>query len=219
VSSEYHLHPEFGLLCPSRSFRRKARLALAFLAFLVIVGALSLKAGHDPDIDGAVMIAHGDDARSDAEAVQAVGPATDTATAETSRPLERSKAACERDPWSYIGGKCSVGGARKLRRARAANEAPTIAALPVGRSVPPAPASSAAPLDPTAAANPAVPTPAVTDPPGRPTPASKKVRKNRDHDLSRDRSRRDDRWSARAYALPDDRHRRGRYERSWGWSW
>jgi hypothetical protein len=217
--SPAYLHPEFGLLCPSRSFRRKARLALAFLALLVIVGALALKAGHDPDIDGALITMRGDEARSNAETVQTVGQAT-SMTAERSRALEGSnnKAACEGDPWSYIDGKCSVGKARRLGGPRAANEGATIAALPLGRST--LPASSAALLDATGAANIAVPTPAVADPPA---PAPKKVRKasrsqNSGHDLWRDWNWRDDQRSARAYVLPDDRYLRGRHER-WGWSW
>lgn len=214
-----YLHPEFGLLCPSRSFRRKARFALAFLALLVIVGALALKAGHDPDIDGALIAMRGDEARSNAETVQTVGQAI-TMTAERSRALEGSKAACEGDPWSYIDGKCSLGKARKLGSPRAANEAATIAALPLGRST--LPTSSAAPLDATGAANTAVPTPGVADPP--PAPAPQKVRKasrsqHSGHDLWHDWNWRDDQRSARAYALPDDRYPRGRYERSWGWSW
>ena len=208
MSPAYHLHPEFGLLCPSRRFHRNVRVALAFLVLylLVIVGALAPKVGHDPDTDGALMIAHGDVARTNAETVQTVGQATAPTIAESSSVPESS-----------------VGRARKLRSPRAANEAATIAALPLGRTAVPAPASPAAPLNPTDAADTNVPTPAVADSTGPPAPAPKKVRKpsrrNGGHDLSRDWRWRDDQWSARAYALPDNRYLRGPYERSWGGSW
>ena len=187
------------------------------------VAALAPKVGHDPDTDGALMIAHGDVARTNAETVQTVGQATAPTIAESSPALESSETICERDPSSYIDGKCSVGRARKLRSPRAANEAAMIAALPLGRTAAPAPASPAAPLNPTDAANTNVPTPALVDLTGPPAAAPKKVRKpsrrNGGHDLSRDRRWRDDQWSARAYALPDNRYLRGPYERSWGGSW
>jgi hypothetical protein len=218
VSPAYHLHPEFGLLCPSWRFPRKARVALGFVVLLVIVGVLAPKVGHDRDTDGGLTIARGD-----VEIVQTVGQAAAPMIAESAPPLEGSETACERDPSSHIDGKCSVGRARKVRGPRAANEAAMIAALPLGRTAAPAPASPAAPLNPTDAANTNVPTPAVADLTGLPAPAPKKVRKssrrNGGHDLSRDRRWRDDQWSARAYALPDNRYLRGPYERSWGGSW
>jgi hypothetical protein len=210
VSPAYHLHPEFGLLCPSPTLRRKARRGLAYLAALIIVGALALMASHDSDIDGRVTSTRGD--------VETTGQATAiTTTVERSHPLEGSKAACKADPSD---GNCRVATARKLRSPRAANEAAMIAALPLGRSTPPAlPAESEASLDRTDVAD-----TEAADPPGRITPAPKKVRRpsrsrNDGHDLVRDWNWRDDRWSARAYALPDHSYQRGRYERSWGGFW
>jgi hypothetical protein len=196
VVSPAYLHPEFGWFCPSLSLRRKARVALVFLAFLVAVGALALKASHDPNKDGTPMTARGDAARFNAETVETVGLAA-TSTAESSRPLEGSRAACEGGT-RYIDGRCSMGG--KLRGPRAANEAAMIAALPLGRST--LPTSSAAPLDPIDAANTVVPTPELADPPSSPAP--KKARKalrsqNSKHDLWRDGNWRDDRWRARPW--------------------
>lgn len=217
MSPAYHLHPEFGLLCPSRSLRRKARVVLALV---VIAGLLAWKAGHPPDTDGALVVAHDDEARFSAEAAQAVGETTAITTEYRSRPLEGSKTACTGDVWSYIDGTCSVGTARKLPRPRAANEAPTIAALPLGRSAVPTPASSVASLGATDADT-AESTPAVADRADAPAPAPKKVKKpsprNSGNDLLRDRRWRDDQWSARAYAYPDDRYLRGRHDRWWGW--
>src|SRR5262245_44146874 len=109
------------------------------------------------------------------------------------------------------------------RRARAANEAPMIAALPLGRTIAPAPVSPAEPPNPADAASTIVSTPVVADPDETPAQAAKKVRKpsrkNGGHGVSRDRRWRDDQWSARAYALPDNRYLRSPYEWSWGRSW
>jgi hypothetical protein len=216
VSAAYQLHPEFGLLCPSRSFRRKAWVVLTFLA---VVALLASKAGHGPDADGALAVVH-DEARFNAETAQTVGETTGTTTADKSRPFEGSKTACAVDAWTYFDGKCSVGAARKLPRPRAANESPTIAALPLGRGASPTPESSAslqAPKD----AHTAIPTPVAADEGGASAPASKKLKKlshrNSGHELRRDWRWRDDHWSARAYALPEDRYRGGYYERAWGW--
>jgi hypothetical protein len=150
-----------------------------------------------------LMIARGDEPRSDAETEQTVGQATVNTAVESVRPLE------------------GMGRARKLQSPRAANEAATIAALPLGRSALPAPEATAAPFNPADAANSSVTAPVVADQPGPSAPAPRKVRKpsNSVHDFSRDWRWPDNQWSARAYALPDSRYRRGRYERSWGWSW
>jgi hypothetical protein len=208
VSPVYHLHPEFGLLCPSRGLRRTAWVALALLACSVIVGALAVNPGRD----GTLIIAHDGVAPTNADTVQTV--------AESVPALEGSAHACEGDPSSQ---RCSLGRARKPQSPRAANEAPMIAALPLGRTTAPVPVSPAAPLNPADAASTIVSTPAVGDPDETPAPAGKKVRKpsrkNSGHGVSRDRRWRDDQWSARAYALPDNHYLRSPYERSWGSSW
>ena len=223
MSPVYHLHPEFGLLCPSWRLRHKAWVTLAFLTFLAIVWALAVKVGHDPDTDGTLVIAQDEAARTDARTVQTAGQATTATLAETSAAPEGSATACGGDQSSNIGMKCSVGRARKLQRPRAANEAAIIAALPLGRTAVPEPASAAAPLNAEDAVNTNVATPAVADLTRPAASALKKVRKptrrNGGHDLSRERRWRDDRWSAHAYALPNYRYLRSPYERSWSWSW
>lgn len=217
MSPAYQLHPEFGLLCPSPSFRRKARLVFALL---VVAGLLGSMAHHRRGTDGAFEVAHDDEARINTETAQAVSETTATTTADKSRPLAGSKTPCTADAWSYFDGKCSTGAVRKLPHPRAANETPTIATLPLGRNALPTPASSVAPLSSTDTKA-AAPAPAVADVAGASAPAPRKVqkpsRRNSGPDLSRDQRWRDDQWSARAYALPDDRYLRGRYERSWGW--
>jgi hypothetical protein len=247
MSPAYQLHPEFGLLCPSRRFRRKVRLVFACL---VVTGLLAWQAGQRPDTDSVSVVAHDDEARLTAEAGQAVGETTGITTADRSAALEGSKPACIEDAWSYFDGRCSAGTSRKLLRPRAANEAPTIATLPLGRSAVPPPVSSGGLLSATAQdstkqgstkqgiirhvtvkqvtakqdtteQDTTESTPAVADRPA--APASKKVKKpsprNTGDDVWRDRRWRDEQWGARAYAYPDDRYLRGRYERSWGWGW
>lgn len=222
MSPAYQFHPEFGLLCPSRSLRRKTRVVLAFLA---IVALLAWNAGHrsDPDgarsdTDGAFAVAHDEVTQFNAETARAVGETTGVKTADRPRPLEGSRTTCYEDALSYIDGKCSVGTARKLPRPRAANETPTIAALPIGRSALPSAESSEAPLSATDA-HAAEPAPAVADRAVTPAPIRKKVQKpphrNSGYDLARDWRWRDDQRIARAYA-PDDRYLRDRYERPWG---
>jgi hypothetical protein len=94
-----------------------------------------------------------------------------------------------------------------------------IAALPLGRSTLVEPAQSAGSVDITDAADAAAPTFAAANPPKVPNPP-KKIRslsrvQNNDRNFLRDLSWRDERWTAHAYAWPDDRYLRGRYSRSW----
>lgn len=220
MSPTYPLHPEFGLLCPSQKFRRKAKIAFAFVA-LVLVGAFATKLGA-PDTDRTVIVAQGDGAPTNAaETVQTVGQAIPTATSST--PVEGSDIGCEKSRPNYIDVKCSLVRARKLHKPRAANEAAVIAALPIGRSAALTPALSAASPDLADAASNIVSTPAVADPDGTSAPGAKKVRKpsrkNGDHWVSRRWKWPDGQWSARAHAAPDNRYLRGSNERSWAWSW
>ena len=214
----YNLHPDFGLLCPSPKFRRRGRVAFACLAVLIIAGALVAKFGYEPATDGALLIAHGDAAGTNADPVPTVGRAT--TTADTSPAPDGGATACEGDSSSRIDPKCGVAKVRKLKSRRAANEGAIIGALPLGRVVLLAPEPSAAAPNPTDAANSDVPTPAVADPPGSRAP--KKVRKASRKTGGRDWSREwrvpASQWSARAYA-PDSRYLHGRYEQSWGRSW
>jgi hypothetical protein len=142
------------------------------------------------------------------------------ATERSSRLPDGSEAACEGDTRRHIDGQCGPSMARTLRRARIANEAPAIAALPLGRSAVTAPAPSAEPLDATGV-DIAVAAPAAAFP-GPPVPALKSAKRSsrgrsNNHDSWGIWSWRDDRWAARAYAF-DNRYLHGRYQRSWSWS-
>jgi hypothetical protein len=218
VSPVYHLHPDFGLLCPSPKFRRRGRVALACLAVLIIAGALVAKFGYEAGTDGALLMAHGDAAGTNADTLPTVGRAT--TTADTPPAPDVGAAACEGDPSSRIDAKCGAGKVRKLKTRRAANEGAIIGALPLGRTVLVAPEPSTAAPNPTRAANSDVPTPAVADSPAPRAP--KKVRKasrrTGGHDWSREFRVPASQWSARAYA-PDNPYLRGRYGQSWGRPW
>ena len=228
MSPEYQLHPEFGLLCPSRSFRRKVRLVSALL---VVAGLLAWKAGHLPNADDMRVVAHDDEAGFSAEAAPTAGETAST-TADSPHPFDGSRTACAADAGSRADGTCGPGTARKPPRQRTANEAPTIAALPIGRSPPPAPESLVAPepsvapessvalLTPTVADT-AASTSAAAERAEAPAPAPRKVKKppprNNNNEVVRERRWRDDPWAPRTYAYPDDRYLRGRNERWWGW--
>ena len=218
MAPAYNLHPEFGLLCPSPKFRRGAKVTLACLAGSIIIGALALQVSHERGADGALLIAHGDAAATNAEVAPTVGRAA--MTAEISPTPEASVTACEGDVSNRSDPKCGVGKVRKLKSRRAANEGAIIGALPLGRIALVAPEPSAAAPNSTDAAISDVPAPAVADPPAPRAP--KKVRKasrrSGGRDWSREWSLPASQWSARAYA-PDNRYLRGRYEQSWGRSW
>ena len=223
MSPASRLHPEFEYFCPSRSFRRKAGIALAFIAFGVIGGALVLRAGYDPMADMTLMIARVNGTPFSAQTTSVAGKATATTTAERSRPPEGSKAACEEDTWAYLDGKCIPGRARKARSLRSATDGA------LGRSALPTPAPARLPPKLASGADAAATAPAAVKSTGQSNPVLKKARKtalsqNSSHDLGkinsslREERGRDDQWSARAYALPDNRNPPGLYERSWGWS-
>jgi len=112
VAPAYHLHPEFGLLCPSPKFRRGAKVTLACLAGSIIIGALALQVSHERGADGAVLISHGDAAATNLEPAPTVGRAA--MTAEVSPVPEGSATACEGDA-SNRDPKCGMGKVRKLK--------------------------------------------------------------------------------------------------------
>jgi hypothetical protein len=235
-----HVHPEFGYFCPSQSLRRKARVAFTFITFGVIVGALALRASHETGSESVLMIARVD--KSPFEAISTVGQSTAISAAERSRARERT--ACQED--IYFDGECATDKVQKRRRVRAANDAPPIAAVALGRSALSLPDASPPPPKSTDAADEATIAPRVTTEQtaavnegstpevttGQRAATPRKVRKalaNQNKGSHSDRvisSWRDERWrggiwSARAYAQPNDGYSRYQYARSWsgGSSW
>jgi hypothetical protein len=217
VAPAYHLHPEFGLLCPSPKFRRGAKVTLACLAGSIIIGALALQVSHERGADGALLISHGDAAATNVEAAPTVGRSA--MTAEVSPVPEGSVTACEGDV-SNRDPKCGVGKVRKLKSRRAANEGAIIGALPLGRIALVAPEPSVATPGPTDTANSETPTPAVANPQGSRAPkkARKPSRRTGGHDWVREWRVPGSQWSARAY-VPDDPYLRGHYQPAWRSPW
>jgi hypothetical protein len=214
VSPAYH--PEFSWLCFSRSFPRKARTVFVFLAFLIIVVAITLSSNYDIDNDSASMVIRGDEARSDAQPDQTVGQATGPATVDRFRLLNGYKPTCEGPLWSYIDESC-MKKTRKKRRPRAVNGLAAIATLSLGRRALET-TSSMEPLDQTGAAKTALLAPDVIDPPDLPKSAPKRLqrpshRRTNGRNLRRDWSWRDNTWSARGRVYYPFR----RDERPWGW--
>ncbi len=214
----YNLHPEFGLLCPSPKFRRWAKVTLACLAGSIIIGALALQVSHERGADGALLIAHGDAAATNAEVAPTVGRAA--MTAEISPVPEDSVTACEGDVSNRSDAKCGVGKVRRLKSRRAANEGAIIGALPLGRIALVAPEPSAATPGPTDAANSEIPAPAIANPqsPRTQKKARKPSRRTVGHDWAREWRVPASQWSARAYA-PDNPYLRGHYQPSWRSAW
>jgi hypothetical protein len=213
VAPAYNLHPEFGLLCPSPKFRRGAKVTLAFLAGSIIIGALALQVSHERGADGALLIAHGDAAATNAEVAPTVGRAA--MTAEISPTPGDSVTACEGDVPNRSDPKCGAGKVRKLKSRRAANEGAIIGALPLGRIALVAPEPSAATPSLTDAANNELPAPAVANPqsPRAAKKARKQSRRTGGRDWARDWRLPASQWSARAYA-PDNPYLRGHYQPS-----
>ena len=217
MAPAYHLHPEFGLLCPSPKFRRRAKVTLACLAGSIIIGALALQVSHERGADGALLISHGDAAATNVETAPTVGRAA--MTAEVSPVPEGSATACEGDA-SNRDPKCGMGKVRMLKSRRAANEGAIIGALPLGRIALVAPEPSVATPGPTDAANSEIPAPAVANPQGSRAPkkARKPSRRSGGHDWAREWRVPASQWSARAYA-PDNPYLRGHYQSSWRSAW
>jgi hypothetical protein len=60
MHSAYHAHPEFGYFCPTPYRRRELRVAIVSILFGAMIGGsiATLRAGHDPNPDGASTAAH-----------------------------------------------------------------------------------------------------------------------------------------------------------------
>ena len=238
MSPADHVHPEFGYFCPSQNFRRKARVAFTFITFGVIVGALALKAGHETGSESVLTIARVDKSPPGSESISTVGQSTAISAAQRSPARERT--ACRED--IYFDGECATGKVQKRRRVRAANDAPPIAAVALGRNTLSLPDASPPPPKSTDAAEEATIAPPVTAEQtaavneggtpevttGQRAATPRKVRKASASHTHSDRvisSRRDERWrgdvwSARAYAQPNYGNSRYQYARSWsGGSW
>jgi ribonuclease E len=156
-----HLHPEFGYLCPSPRFRRKAWALLAFL----VIGSIAGASGILPmtERDAAPVAGPADDPAGASSQIgqpgvplprQAQRPRADSAGGETvvaksvaanallARPAlretdakaESDRPGCEETTWSYLDGRCISGNARRTRIVRVPSSRLTVVPLPPHRS-------------------------------------------------------------------------------------
>ncbi|HYZ43525.1 MAG TPA: hypothetical protein VE667_01595 [Xanthobacteraceae bacterium] len=238
MSAAHDLHPDFGLLCPTKRLRRKMRVAVGCVLLALVAGAV-LQASLSPP-------------RTLTSALVEREPVTDSGQAPAAMivvPSSREAAEpavgnpdCERDgsahrTWAYFEGRCGVNRGRK--RLRAATEHPPLAGIALGRTAPaPQSVPALAPIAPIppiiAAERPAEPsTSAATMPPQtegatepshrRSVVASKRPQKTvRRENRRRDVARRDvpwwrevraADWGARAYGGGGGDYARGGYVR------
>jgi hypothetical protein len=123
VPSAYAVHPEFGYLCPSARLRRRMRACLVLFVLALIAGARTVMLtsdSHDPGV-GAVAAARPSD--------QASLPASISMAA-------ASSSSCAESATQSREGKC-LSSMPKMKVVHTATDAPTIARIPLGRSVSP----------------------------------------------------------------------------------
>jgi len=237
MPAAHHVHPEFGLLCPTPRLRRKLRIAFACMVFALMGVAVMRASNLSPSARTIAGLAEGASAGTTPDAGQA--PAV-TLAAQPSRTEGAEtgavKIACEQDSsahhtWTYLDGKCVAGKARKPRIVR--TDRPAIAAIAIGRTSA-APESALKPTSPAASvpsgrqADPsksALAAPAdaaaVAEPSQRPAAGSKKPHKTaRSQNRRRDpadppwwREVRADDWAARGYGSGERDYERGGYAR------
>jgi hypothetical protein len=212
MSPDFRAHPEFGYLCLSQSFRRKARNVLgSAVAAGVVAGALVLWVRDDPG-DGALTIARINEAPSSVDTMSKVDQ-TGT-TAERSDQPASVMVACEGDNGIYVDGKCVVRRAPKPASLASATDAPQITAVPANPSALPMPvASPSAPKRESAAIAAKAIEPTSAEPMGQSAPLQKAGRRpprsqvtGREVDRMNSGSREDKRI-ARTYASSGDRPR------------
>jgi hypothetical protein len=238
MPTAHDLHPDFGLLCPTKRLRRRMRIAVGCLLLALVAGVV-LRASHSPPrtLTSALVEPEAADAVTDPGQASAALLAAPSFT-EAAKP-GAGNTDCERDDathrtWAYFEGRCGADRARKPLRAATAR--PALAGIALGRT--PAPPQSAPALAPipsiiaverqaepaTSAATMPTRAEAVTEPsPRRSAAASKKPQKTaRRENRRRDPAWRDApswrevraaEWGARAYGGGERDYGRGGYVR------
>jgi hypothetical protein len=238
MPAAHDLHPDFGLLCPTKRVRRRMRVAVGCVLLALVAGAV-LQARLSPPrtLTSALL---------EREAADAVTDSSQAPAAMIAAPSLREGAEpavgntdCERDSsahraWAYFEGRCGVNRARKPLRAP--TDRPPLAGIALGRMAPaPQSVPALAPIPPIIAVErPAEPsTSTATMPPQkeettepshrRSVVASKRPQKSaRRENRRRDAARRDApwwrevraaEWGARAYGGGPSDYARGGYVR------
>jgi hypothetical protein len=235
MPAAHDLHPDFGLLCPTKRLRRRMRIAVGCVLLALVAGAV-LRASLSPP-------------RTLTSALVEREPVTDSGQAPAAMiaaPSLREGAepavgntGCERDnsahrTWAYFGGRCGAKRARKPLRA--ATDHPPLAGIALGRTAPaPQSVPALAPIPPiiaverpaelsTSAATMPPQTAETTEPshrrsvvaPKRPQKSARRENRRRDaarRDAPWWREVRAAEWGARAYGGGGGDYARGGFVR------
>jgi hypothetical protein len=183
MPASHHMHPEFGLLCPTPRLRRKLRVGLACLIFALVGGAVLHASNTPPRANSSSAnsssansssanssSANSSSAMTAADRQEGAGTSLDAgqlpaATLATRPSLPAiaetgaAKNACAQDSalhrtWAYLDGKCGGGKARKPRTVRVETDRPAIAAIAIGRIAAPERVSDPASSAPSVATGP-----------------------------------------------------------------
>lgn len=155
MPAAHDLHPDFGLLCPTKRLRRRMRIAVRCVFVALVAGAV-LRASFSPPgtLTSVLVEPEGADAVTDSGQALVAVPEAPRLT-EADQP-GAGNTECERDnaaprTWAYSEGRCGVNRARKPLRAPTAR--PPLAGIALGRTPPtPQSAPALAPIPPIIAA-------------------------------------------------------------------
>jgi hypothetical protein len=149
MPAAHDLHPDFGLLCPTKRLRRRMRIAVSCVLFTLVAG-LVLQASLSPPrtLTSALVDPEAADAVTDSG--QAPAALLDAPSLTEADQPGAGDTDCERDnsahrTWAYSEGRCGADRARKPLRA--ATDRPPLAGIALGRT--PAPPQSVPALAPT----------------------------------------------------------------------
>jgi hypothetical protein len=140
MPAAHDLHPDFGLLCPTKRLRRRMRIAVSCVLFTLVAGVV-LQASLSPPgtLTSALVEPEAADIVTDSGQAPAALLNAPSLT-EADQP-GAGDAECERDnsarrTWAYSEGRCGADRARKPLRA--ATDRPPLAGIALGRTLAPA---------------------------------------------------------------------------------
>ncbi len=151
MPAAHDLHPDFGLLCPTKCLRRRMRIAVGCVLLALVAGAVLWASLSPPrTLTSALIEPEAADAVTDSGQTPAALLAAPSLT-EAAKP-GAGNTDCERDnsthrTWAYFEGGCGADRARKPLRA--ATDRPPLAGIALGRTPAPPPSAPAlAPIPP-----------------------------------------------------------------------
>ena len=238
MPAAHDLHPDFGLLCPTRRLRRRMRIAVGCVLLALVAGAALRASLSPPRTLTSALLEH--------EAADAAVDSGQAPAAMIAAPSSREGAEpavgntdCEHDTsahriWPYFEGRCGVNRARKPLRAP--TDRPPLAGIALGRTAPePQSIPALAPIPPIIAAEgqaepstSAAPMPPQTEGATEPSHRRSVVTSKRPQKTARRENRRRDaarrdapwwrevraaEWGARAYGGGGGDYARGGYVR------